>query len=658
LLGVLVAAAVALMGAGLWVVTEAGSGLDAVEAQLFVYGAIGVFGLCVLFALVWASLHVRLIRPLAALTREIQTLTHARAGGGIDVPDSHILGALPDALSALACQIASERQDIHQTVSSATASIEEHKSRLEAILLDLSEGVIVCSLEHRILLYNQSAARILNAPEELGLGRNLFGVLTREPVVHTLEQMAERLTQDNNRRSDNATMSFVCGAINSQSLLRGCMSLVLDADHAATGYVLTITDVSKELAELAKRDSLLRTVTEKWRTPFASLRAASEALAAHPDMDPEQRAAFDEVITKEAQSLSNSLDSLAQDYRRLSAGQWPMADIFSVDLLGCVTRKLREAAGIEVTMIGMPLWLHGDSHSLTLALQYLIERVHRHSGISQFDVECLLADRNVYLEASWKGSPVPSQVLDSWLDDPLHGAIGGHSVREIVEHHDSELWSGELRAGHAYLRMPLAAPTRLQFQKQHEDMPSRPEFYDFDLLVGAAPDSELAQIPLRQLGYVVFDTETTGLKPSAGDEIISVAGVRIVNGRILSGETFDRLINPGRGIPKKSIRFHGITDEMVRDKPPIHVVLPQFKSFIGEAVLVAHNAAFDMKFIKLKETECDLSFDNPVLDTLLLSAYLHDQSPDHTLDAVAKRFAVEIKDRHSGSVLSMCFEVD
>jgi len=173
----------------------------------------------------------------------------------------------------------------------------------------------------------------------------------------------------------------------------------------------------------------------------------------------------------------------------------------------------------------------------------------------------------------------------------------------------------------------------------------RPEFYDFDLF--KISDTTLADTPLRKQHYVVFDTETTGIRPSEGDELVSIGAVRIVNGRILTGETFERLINPGRRIPVSSVRIHGITDEMARDKPPARIVLPQFKNFVGDGVLVAYNAAFDMRFLELKQDEAGVRFDNPVLDAQLLSIHVSGEALDHSLMATAERLEVAVVGRHT-----------
>ncbi|MGB5065594.1 MAG: exonuclease domain-containing protein, partial [Candidatus Competibacter sp.] len=218
------------------------------------------------------------------------------------------------------------------------------------------------------------------------------------------------------------------------------------------------------------------------------------------------------------------------------------------------------------------------------------------------------------------------------------------TVRDVLDHHQSEIWSDRTGDGLARVRVPLLPARGMHMAS---DLPPRPEFYDFSLLRQTAPGGDLAERPLKSLDYVVFDLETTGLKPSEGDEIVSIAGVRIVSGRILTGETFDRLVNPGRLIPKDSTRFHGITDDMIQGKPPVHLVLPQFRQFVGDAVLIAHNAAFDLRFLQLKEAESGVIFDNPVLDTLLLSVFLHDHALEHSLDAIAERFGVRVSARHT-----------
>jgi len=219
----------------------------------------------------------------------------------------------------------------------------------------------------------------------------------------------------------------------------------------------------------------------------------------------------------------------------------------------------------------------------------------------------------------------------------------------VLSRHKTEIWCEPVGEGRSRLRLPLVT---VEFDttkgRGAVRLEARPEFYDFDLFARIERDS-LADTPLRDLTYVVFDTETTGLEPSKGDQMVQIAGVRIVNGRMLRGEVFNSLMHPGRAIPRVSSEVHGITDAMVANADPITVVLSRFHRFVGDAVLVAHNAAFDMKFLTLKQEEAGLRFANPVLDTVLLGAAIFGADESLTLDTLAERFAIKIaaEERHT-----------
>src|SRR5512137_2642794 len=96
--------------------------------------------------------------------------------------------------------------------------------------------------------------------------------------------------------------------------------------------------------------------------------------------------------------------------------------------------------------------------------------------------------------------------------------------------------------------------------------------------------------------HIVFDLETTGLSPRKGHRVIEIGAVALENGEIV--EEFATLIDAGVTIPATVQAIHGITDEMLDGQPPPEEVFPSFSHFIGESVLVAHNAAFDIRFLR------------------------------------------------------------
>lgn len=193
--------------------------------------------------------------------------------------------------------------------------------------------------------------------------------------------------------------------------------------------------------------------------------------------------------------------------------------------------------------------------------------------------------------------------------------------------------------GHMLFFDPAAQPETAVSQ--------RPLVFDFNLLAGT-PDLDLAEQPLSSLSFVVFDLETTGLSVET-DEVVQIGAVRVVNGAIVQGEEYDTFVNPGCPIPAVSTRVHGVSDADVANAAPFANCGKQLHHFARGAVLVAHNAPFDMGFLQKSATDMGVTWDHPVLDTVLLSAVAFGTTQEHSLDALCARLGITIpeEDRHN-----------
>jgi DNA polymerase-3 subunit epsilon len=150
---------------------------------------------------------------------------------------------------------------------------------------------------------------------------------------------------------------------------------------------------------------------------------------------------------------------------------------------------------------------------------------------------------------------------------------------------------------------------------------------------------------------IVLDTETTGFEPSEGHRIVEIGAVELFN-HLPTGRTYHQYINPQRPMPKEAFEVHGLGDDFLRDKPLFRDVGRAFLDFIGDAQLVIHNAAFDMRFLNAELEWAGLPGlpGDRATDTLLIARQKFPGAPA-SLDALCRRFGVDNSAREKHGAL-------
>ena len=620
-------------------------------------------------ALAW---HRRSGAPLARLAEQAPVLL---ATPGLRLPaDARgpVLATLAGHIDALAAARDTLQDQARAEASRLARHVERERARLAAVVEQLAFGVVVCNAEGRVLLVNRRArlqfraladtpANAADADAALGghafvgLGRSIYAVFDREMVAQALARLERRRA----RGAAQPSAQFVAATRRGQWLRVRVARVDDDEAAAAAGFVLMLEGIAAEQAQAAERSARVIAAGERGRDALAALQG---------QVPPE-------VLAPARQAL----EALRAEAERALATRWPLEAINGSDLLHVCAGHLQTVTGQRV-FVETPdaeaaaFGLNVDCWSLQRALAQLATRVaeafeppHLRLGLAALlpasdgpeagaEGAEVPAEGRAVLMLVWPGGAMSTETVMGWELDPLPG--DDTSVREVLRRHDATLWFERDRPRQQALlklslpRLPLREPAAPARGEEGARLPAgvvpgaRPEFYDFELFARSEASGPLAERPLASLVFTVFDTETTGLDPRGGDEIIQIGAVRVLGGRVLHGEAFDQLVDPRRSIPAAGMAIHGIRPEQVAGQPDIRAVLPRFAAFCDDTVLVGHNAAFDLRFLQLKEAATGVKFEQPVLDTLLLSAVLHPQQASHRLEAIAERLGVAVSARH------------
>lgn len=614
--------------------------LDAVADQwapLLATGLLLAFGLGALVGQVIAR-YTRALRRLSADLR----LLEANPGHQVTPRGPSEVCEVGEGVRTLAERRRVAEHEVETEVAAVAAKLTRERNRLAALMSEIAVAVIVCNADGRVLLYNSAARSLVGDETALGIGRSVYGTLDRSLLDHAVARI----------RSGHGS-SAMATALLADRLLKVRVALVPGADDRSAGFLLLLEDLTERVAAEGERIGLLRQLTETARSSLGTIRAAAETVHDHEDMAAHERSTFIAIVGEEARRLGTTLEQVADTSDSYAAVDYPLADITAADLADLVATAVRDRHGPPVAVRPPPadLWVRAESHGLARGLAKLAEHVGTRAehGIT-VDVEP--AGRHARVQLTWAGPPLDPTLLRTWAEEPVAGGAVP-TLAATVARHAGELWCEGAPEGpsHAVVLLPRAqateAPAREEPARAGRGVESRPEFYDFDLFERRELTGDWTDVPLAELAYTVFDTETTGLHPTEGDEVVAIGAVRVVNGRLLRQESFERLVDPRRSVPEVSTAVHGLTRDMLRGRPPLEVVLPEFARYAADTVLVGHNVSFDLQFLRLKEEATGVALRQPVLDTLLLDVVADPEAVGHSLEAISSRFGIGVVDRHS-----------
>ncbi len=613
------------------------------------------------FALDWVF---RLyVLPIDRITEGTALIYRSNPAHRLALEGSPDVMRLAAVINAAADRFEELNRSVTERIAESSARLEQEKSIFSVVLAELPEGVVICSPQGRIMLYNGRARELLETAHAhtplsrpspaggwVGLGRSIFGAIAKPLLAHALDDIDERLRRG---RADTVSTFAMLGG--NERILQVAVVPILSPRRELSAFGLILSDVSGPTEAFQRAEAMFHTFARTMRSALAGIRSAVELILDYPDLPGAKQQVLHRLIHREAFNAGEATKRLTGEYAATVHPPGSRRSIRAGDFIDAVRKQAGDKLGLTLdgAVADEGGWLQVDPYSMALAVVFVLARLRAELGVGAFHCELRVRERAAELDLGWSGPPLRLDTLRRWEKEPvvLTDEPPQGTLQEILGRNKAEIWPHGGGGGPdpcVRLQLEAAEPVTPRAPRRQTMLATaRPVYYDFDLFGQPGQSPELDDRALAELALTVFDTETTGLNPREGDEIVAVGAVRIVNGRLLESECFDQLVRPAGRLRPESIRIHGIQPEMLAGQPEVGPVLGQFQRFAEGTILVAHNAAFDMRLLQLQGEAGGIRFENPVLDTMLISAVVHPAQSGHDLEAIADRLGVVIMGRHT-----------
>ncbi len=593
------------------------------------------------------------IKPLKKISAEAAMIYSSNPSHRLAITGNKDIKNLSSVINDFAEMFENLNKNITEQILIARKETEKERNLLASIMTELPQGVIICNRSGRILLFNSLAKELFTqkahskrAEYFIGLGRSIFHIIDKDLIVHAVKEIEERLSHDKQTMASYFITPIYTGRLISIETIP-----VLDHHHLMTGFILTFQDVSDDIDRYENIDQTLLSYKKSLDTLLLQKETVIHDLINHTNNnDSCTHQLCTEILSEESKRINEKYLQMSRFILDSTLNKLPLTTLTLDHFLTTIQNRVKVENGLDIKVLNddTDIQILADTYSFTIAFVFLIVNLSELTAQKKFDLEISQSNGEILFDIKWDNISISKHQIENMITKKIRALPSfGYVLKQ--NRSEFEIISDNHQTC-SQVRIKAKAQLKSAFIKKKRPAvitASRPEFYDFNLFDIKDENLDLLEVNLKDLIYTAFDTETTGLNPEGGDEIISIGAVRIVHNRIVYQDIFEELIDPKRDIPIESYRIHGINYEMLRGKPDINNMLPIFKNYTYDTVLLGHNIAFDMKMLKVKERTTHIKFSNPVLDTLLLSAILHPIHEQHDMENIAKRLGVNIIGRHT-----------